>query len=215
MTTDRPLQLAVIDALAADTALVGTEIGVAVRDGVITLSGQVRRYAEKYAAERAAARVPGVAAVADSMTVIDPAIQIATDTYIAHLIVDALRWHTEVPSDRIRVKVANGWVTLEGDVEWHYQRRAAERTVRAAAPSFGVSNVIRIRPRAVALAAVAARVAGAGGGLVAESIQIEVDDGRITLRGTVRSEEQRLAARRAAWSTPGVTNVADLMGVAS
>ena len=152
MSADRQLEIAVLEMLAADSALAGIMIDVNVREGVVTLSGQVRRYAEKYAAMRAAERVLGVRAVHDRLELADPAFQAATDSYVANLIVDALRWHTEVPSDRIRVAVAYGWVRLTGDVEWEYQRRTAERIVRAVAGSFAVSNGIAIRQRKLPLA---------------------------------------------------------------
>ena len=157
MTTDRRLRYAVMEALAADSALVGTQIAVVARNAAITLSGRVRRDAEKSAARRAAARVPGVESVNDVLEVVDPAVQAALDAYTTHLVADALRWHTEVPSHRLRVKVANGWVALEGDVEWQFQRQAAERVVRATVPSFAISNGIRIRQRALTLTHATAR----------------------------------------------------------
>jgi osmotically-inducible protein OsmY len=145
MKSDSELRRDVERELEWDPAVDERRIGVSVIDGVVTLTGQVSTYTERWKAERAVERVEGVRGVANELEVRLTAKR--SDTDIAKEAVDALKWDITVPSDRIKVKVDKGWVTLTGDVHWDFQRRAAERAVRNIAGVKGISNLIVIKPR--------------------------------------------------------------------
>lgn len=214
MKTDNKLHSDVIDELAWDPQLRDAEIGVAVKSGVVTLSGSVKSYAQKLAAHAAAERVSGVKALADDLMV-RPLTSKPTDTEIAHAAVNALYWDTEVPNDRITVKVEDGWVTLEGMVPWRYQCESSERAVRYLGGVKGVSNHIKVQP-AVSTAEVKNKIENAlkrSAELDAKRISVEAADGKVTLKGTVRSWAERRDAERAAWSAPGVRQVEDMIVV--
>ena len=144
--TDSELQLDVLNELKWEPSVDAAHIGVSVKDGVVTLSGHVSSYAEKYAAERAAKRVHGVKAVANELDVKLPGFSQRTDEDIATAAVNALKSHISVPADKIKVTVSNGWVKLEGEVEWQYQRISAENAVRYLQGVKGVSNLITVKP---------------------------------------------------------------------
>jgi osmotically-inducible protein OsmY len=191
------------------------EIGVTVRDGVVTLTGFVPDYSQRRVAAKAAERVAGVRAVAQDLVVKMPEAHQRSDTELAHQIVNALAWDIEVPNEKIKAKVDNGWVTLDGEVDWQYQRNAAERTVRYLTGIKGVNNLIVIKPHAspydVAqhIKAALHRSAEAD----ARKIQVTASDGTVTLTGTVRSWPERSEVERAAWSATGVTAVDDRLAV--
>src|SRR4051812_35151667 len=147
MIADSELQQKVLDELRWDPSVDAVHIGVSVKDGVVTLTGHVPSYAEKYAAERAAKRVGGVRAVANELDVKLPEGSRRTDEDIAAAAVNALRWNILVPADKIKVTVSKGWITLEGEVNWQFQRAAAERAVRDLPGVVGVSNYIVVKPR--------------------------------------------------------------------
>ncbi len=214
MKTDNKLHSDVIDELAWDPQLRDAEIGVAVKSGVVTLSGTVKSYAQKLAAHAAAERVSGVKALADDLMV-RPLTSKPTDTEIAHAAVNALYWDTEVPNDRITVKVEDGWVTLEGIVPWRYQSESSERAVRYLGGVKGVSNHIKVQP-AISTAEVKNKIENAlkrSAELDAKRISVEAADGKVTLKGTVRTWAERRDAERAAWSAPGVRQVEDMIVV--
>src|SRR3954468_6959026 len=146
-TTDAELQREVIDELVWEPSVDAAHIGVSVKDGVVTLSGYVSSYAEKYAAERAAKRVHGVKALANELEVRLPGSGQRTDVDIAAAAVRALESNLSVPADKIKVTVSKGWVKLEGEVEWQYQKNAAEHAVRDLTGVIGVINQITIKPR--------------------------------------------------------------------
>ncbi len=148
--TDSQLQHDVIEELMWDPQVGRGEIGVAANGGVVTLAGQVASYAEKAAAVTAAERVAGVQVVADEVRVRLPSSSIRTDVDIAHVVANALRWDVQVPEDCVKARVDNGWVWLDGEVEWQYQRTAADQAVRYLSGVAGVSNNITIRKRACA-----------------------------------------------------------------
>ncbi len=216
MRTDLQLQQDVLAELRWEPRIGELDIAVAVRDGVVTLNGMVDSYVQKYAVERAAERVAGVQAIADDLTVRLPSQHVRTDTDIAHAVATALRWDVEVPHEAIKAMVDDGVVMLDGTVDWHFQRTAAERAVRHLTGVKGVMNRIAIAPR-VSPADVSEKIRSAlRRNAESEATRIAVDaaDGRVTLRGKVHSYADRREIERAAWSAPGVTQVDDLTTVA-
>lgn len=217
MKTDMQLQRDVIEELAWQPNVREAEIGVAVRNGVVTLSGFVESYAQKYAAARAAERVHGVRAVADDLSVKLPKSFMRSDTDIAHAAVSALKWDVEVPDSRIQVLVDDGWVSLDGAVDWQFQRTAAEKAVRYLTGVKGVINRITVQQPKVSAYEVNQRIEEAlkrSAATEADRITVEAKNGKVTLRGTVRSWAEREDAERAAWAAPGVSEVDDEIAVA-
>ena len=215
MKTDTQLQKDVIDELRWEPRVNDAEIAVSAKDGVVTLTGSVDTFAQKYVAERAVERVTGVRAVADDLAVKVFGPHERTDTEIAHAALNALRWDTEVPDEKLTVKVEHGWVTLKGETEWNYQKTAAERDLRYLAGVKGISNLITVKPRASATE-VKAKIEAAfkrSAELDANQITVETADGSVTLKGTVRSWPERSDAERAAWAAPGVKEVHDRLVV--
>jgi osmotically-inducible protein OsmY len=214
---DLELKRAVEAELNFEPSINAAEIGVSVKDGVVTLTGRVPSYWEKVAAERAAARVASVKAVANELEVRLPGSSERTDEDIARAAVDALKWNVLVPQDRIKVKVSKGWVTLEGTVDWQYQKSGAEKAVRRLVGVVGVSNLIEVKP-SVSKAEVKSAIESALKRLAevdANRIQVETQDGKVILSGTVRSWFEREEAERAAWSAPGVRAVEDHIAIAA
>ena len=212
MVADKQLHQQVLDALQWEPSIREAEIGVAVKDGVVTLSGFVDSYAEKYMAARTVEKVPGVRGLAQELEVRLPSQWKRSDTDIAHAVVHALRWDLQVPESRLTARVEDGRVTLEGDVEWQYQRNAAERAIRYLTGVKSVVNLIAVKPPRVSPFDVSHKIKDAlrrNAELDAEKITVETHDGRVTLAGTVRSFAERRDAEKAAWAAPGVTNVDD------
>jgi osmotically-inducible protein OsmY len=213
--TDRELQEHVQKALDWEPSVDAADIGVSVEQGVVTLRGDVKTYAEKAAAERVALRVFGVKAVADDLNVHVQNTQQRTDTEIAQAVVSALKWNTAVPDERITVTVTNGWVTLKGHVEWEYQRAAATNAIRYLSGVRGVSSGITVQPR-VSVPDVQAKIEAAlkrSAEIDARRINVAVADGKVTLTGNVHSWFERNQARHAAWAAPGVRDVEDFIAV--
>lgn len=209
MKTDAQLKKDVSAELEWEPSIDSAHVGVAVNDGVVTLSGHVDTFAEKHAIERAVGRVQGVKAVAIELDVkLEPGHK-RSDSEIAAAIESALLWHSLVPDDRIRVKVEKGWVTLSGELDWDYQRQNAEQTVRPLMGVVGVSNAITLKPRA-SPANVSQRIRDAltrHAEREAKHIRGEVREGEVCLTGKVDSWAERAAAFGAAWAAPGVTSV--------
>ena len=218
MRTDAQLQTDITRELEWDPRVNEKEIAIAVRDGVVTLAGNVDNFAQKYAAERAAERVSGVRAVADDLTVRLPGSENRSDTEIAHAVADALTWNVEVPNEGVKAAVDKGWVTLDGKVQHRYQREAAERAARYLTGVKGVTNLLVIAPKRSAWMEfeVGTRIKEAlrrNSELDAKNIEVEAADGTVILTGTVHSWAERSAAEQAAWRAPGVHKVDDRLGV--
>ena len=209
--SDGQLQRDVIDELKWDASIAGSEIGVAAKEGVITLSGQVDTYAKKYAAVRAAERVAGVRAIAEKIEVLIPGALKRTDTDLAHAIVNTFEWDVQVPDNSVKARVEDGWVWLEGDVDWQFQSRAAERAVRNLAGVRGVTNLLQVKTH-ISVPDVKQRIENAlkrSAEVDSRKISVDATDGAVTLRGSVRTWAERRDAENAAWSAPGVRRVQD------
>ena len=209
--SDEQLRKDVLDELHWDPSVGRAEIGVVARDAVVTLTGQVDSFAKRWAAMKAAERVMGVVAVADELTVHLPTDFRRTDIDIAHMVAEALRWDIQVPDERIKARVDEGWVSLDGEVDWEYQRNAALRAVRNLTGLRGITNNITLKTRAWA-PEVKTRIETAlkrTADVDAEHIIVLADQGKVTLKGTVHSWSAREDAERAAWSAPGVNWVKD------
>jgi osmotically-inducible protein OsmY len=211
MKSDSEIERDVKDELSWDPDLDATDIAVSVKKGVVTLTGFVKSFTDKYEAEAAVKRVAGVVAVANDIEVRLPSINQRPDPEIARDAAAAIKSQLPLSADKIKVVVNNGWITLEGQVEWQYQRTTAENTVRRIKGVKGVNNTIWIKP--VAQPSEIKRKIQAAFRRNAEvdsnRIIVEADGSVVTLKGTVRSWMERDEAERAAWAAPGVTSVVD------
>jgi osmotically-inducible protein OsmY len=186
-------------------------IGVAVENGVVTLTGHVVSYAEKVTAERVVQGVKGVRAIAQEIEVRYPDAKKTADDQIAKRALDIIRWDTTIPGDKVKIKVQNGWITLSGEVEWNYQKTAAEDAVRKLSGLLGVSNLLTVRSRPSALD-VKLSIENAfkrNAEIETSDIRVEVLGAKVTLNGKVRSWRERSVAEQAAWAIPGVSAVED------
>jgi osmotically-inducible protein OsmY len=208
MKTDKQLQQDVLDELQWEPSVDANEIGVAAHEGVVTLSGFVSAYTQKMAAERAAGRVSGVKAIAEEIQVKLPGSSQRTDVEIAQAALSALEWNVLL-KDKIKVKVEHGIVTLTGDVDWNYERDAAQRSVENLTGVRRVHNLIQVRVRPL-IADVKDQIKKAfarGASFDAARVEVETHDGEVVLKGNVRSWSERKDAEEAAWAAPGVTKV--------
>jgi len=207
--TDEEIQRDVLNELKFEPRVQPNEVGVVVKDGVVTLTGWVDSYAKKWAAEEAAHRVRGVLAVANDIEVRLPTSAERTDPDIAAAAVRALEWDAAIPVDKLDITVSKGWVTLRGEVEWQYQKQDAERVVRRLQGVRGVSNLIVVRPRLspTELKEKIEQALVRTAELDAQGIQVRVEGSKVILEGKVRSWAERDEAERTAWSAPGVTAV--------
>jgi osmotically-inducible protein OsmY len=213
------LQDQVIRELRFDPSIDASRIGVTTTDGVVTLSGTVPSYLEKLQAESAAKRVRAVKAVANEIQVQLPSAVKHNDTAIAQRAVDTLRWRSGIPAERIKATVSSGWITLEGDVNFHFQKQEAERAVSSLSGVLGVSNKIRVialtepKPEDVEREIRDALVRRAR--LEARSIDVRTEGSRVILEGEVDNWDEADEVESAAWQAPGVSDVQNNLRVAS
>ncbi|HSP16550.1 MAG TPA: BON domain-containing protein [Thermoanaerobaculia bacterium] len=209
---DLELRQDVLEELEFDPSVDARTIGVSVEEGIVTLTGHVASYAERTSAEKIVKRVTGVEGVANELGVSLPALAERDDTDIARSAANALEWNASIPRDRIKASVTKGWITLDGDVDWHYQKRAAEDTVRNLTGVRGVTNKVDVTPKDARVGDIKEKIMASlrrTAEVDAKRIDVEASDGTVTLSGTVSSWGEREDAVNAAWSAPGVNSVVD------
>jgi osmotically-inducible protein OsmY len=213
--TDQSLKQAVLEELAWDPSVSEAHIGVTARGGVVTLTGHVGSYAEKCAAEHAVGRVSGVKAIAEELEIRYLYAVGHGDEDIAKQALNVLAWDLSVPKDEVKVKVEKGWIALSGNVNWYYQKKAAETDVRKLLGVMGVTNGITIKPSANAFD-IQKKIKAAferNAEFEAGNIVVNIEGSKVTLSGKVDSYYERTLAENTAWSAPGVTEVSDLISI--
>lgn len=209
MQTDLEIQKNVQEELKWEPFLNASEIGVAVKKGIVTLSGTVDTYSKKLSAEAAAKRVTGVAGVVQKIDVTLLSFGKRTDVDIAEAAINALKWSTIVPQNKIKIKVENGTITLDGNVEWEYQKNAAVNAVQNLIGVKGVSNMITVTPK-IEPTSIKEKIKSAfvrNANIDSEKIKIDINGAKVTLSGKVSSWSEKKEAEAAAWLAPGVSTV--------
>ena len=209
MKNDLEIQKDVMDELGWEPSLNSSAIGVAVKDGVVTLSGQVDSFFKKQNAEKAVKRVKGVKAIAEDIQIgVSPSYH-RSDADIAKAVIDALKWHAAVQEDKITVKVEDGIVRLDGEVEWEYQRKNAKAAIEHLSGVIAVVNLILVRPK-IAVHDIEQKIIAAferHASIDAKQIKVTIDGSKVTLHGNVHSFAEKDDAENAAWAAPGVMHV--------
>lgn len=218
MKSDSDIQKDVIEALRHDPSVTHEHIGVSCQDGIVTLSGTVPNYFEKSAAEKATQKVSGVEAVVENIEVKIPGIYMRDDKTIATAILDQFYWHVQIPQDKIKIAVEEGRVNLTGEVDWEFQRIAAENCVRSLTGVIGVNNNITLRSKNIKPEAIKAKIQDAlklEAIKQAKNIQVEVKGTKVILSGKVNSFTEMEDIKWATWGTPGVLSVENNIHIAS
>ena len=209
MKSDNQIQEDIIDQLKWEPFLNASQIGAAVKNGIVTLTGQVDTYSKKLAAENAAKKIAGVKAIAEDIQIgVSPEYN-KTDTEIAEAVLNALKWHTAVQEEKIKIKVENGNVRLEGEVEWEFQRNNAETAIENLTGIRSVMNLINVKPNFTA-SDIKKKITAAfqrSATIDAGKITVEVTGDKVILGGKVRSFAEKEDAEKAAWLAPGVTRI--------
>ncbi len=216
MKSDIQVQKDVIDQLKWEPFLHDSEIGVAVKNGIVNLSGQVDSYYKKLSAENATKKIAGVKAIAEDIQIgVSPASN-KTDTEIAEAVLNALKWHSAVQEEKIKIKVENGNVRLDGEVEWEYQRTSARSAIENLTGVLSIINLISVKPKVTA-SDIQQKISSAfhrSASIDAGKITVEVKGSKVILRGNVRSFVEKDDAETAAWNAPGVTSVESKLKIA-
>lgn len=212
---DTQLRQNVLDALEFEPSIDANDIGVAVENGVVTLSGYVANYTQKLTVERVVSQVRGVKGYAEEIDVRFAGTPGTADDEIAKRAVNSLHWSTVVPDGKVQVKVQKGWVTLTGTLDWNYQKIGAMEAVRNLEGVTGISNLIELKPHVSSLD-VKKQIEAAlkrNAQLESNAIRVNVAGNKVTLAGNVRAWFERHVAEQAAWATPGVTTVEDKLTI--
>ena len=213
--SDTEIKSDVLAELKYEPSVKVTDIGVLVKDGTVTLNGCASSYAEKWEAVRAAKRVAGVTAIADDITVKPWDSFVRTDADIATTAAHQIKWITSIPTGKVQITVSDGWITLDGELEWWFEKDEAERTVRGLTGVKGVSNLIKIKPK-LSASQIVSEIKCAfdrNSQLYDCEIEVEASGGKVTLRGTVYNYSEREEAVRVAWAAAGVSSVDDRLEI--
>jgi osmotically-inducible protein OsmY len=211
--SDRELRQNILHELEFEPSMNAANIGIAVKDRVVTMTGFVGSYAEKATAEQVVSRVKGVRAIVEEIEVRLPGKVKTADDHIARRALRIVAWDTTIPNDKLQVKVENGWITLSGEVKWQYQKLGAEQAVRKLSGVVGVTNLINVYPAAQP-SDVKRRIEDAlerSAKVDAGRIQVTVEGGKVRLEGKVHAWHEKNMAQQAAWSARGVTEVEDCL----
>jgi osmotically-inducible protein OsmY len=214
--SDLELRRMILDELEFQPNIDAAAIGVAVENGVVSLTGHVKTYAQKFAAERAVKGVKGVKAVAEEIKVVSNDDIDISDEAIAARSLDVIRWNSAIPDEHLQVKVQDGWVTLEGEVDWQYQKEAAQSAVRKLAGVMGINNMLVLKPRGKP-ENIKERIEAAfdrNATLDSRKLRVTVDGQTVKLEGHVHQWLERKAAENIAWAIPGVTHVENYILIA-
>jgi osmotically-inducible protein OsmY len=213
--SDAEIKTDVLAELKYEPSVKVTDIGVLVKDGTVTLNGYATNYAEKWEAVRAAKRVAGVTAIADDIKVKLWDSFVRTDGDIATTAANQIKWITSIPTGKVQLTVSDGWITLEGELEWWFEKNEAERAVQSLAGVKGVTNEIKIKPKASApvIESDIERALERNALLDDSDIEVAVSGTKVTLRGTVSNYSEREEAVRIAWAAAGVTSVDDQLDI--